>query len=79
LTDNKALLKAFTVIARREQRERIAKGLAVVKAAKKEGLLIRSATIENVTLEFGEAEAGGKWDHDEIIKRLDGLNDYCEN
>jgi hypothetical protein len=57
MTNNGKILRALGAIDRRRQRERIAKGLAIVKAAKRAGLPVRSATIEGVALEFGEADA----------------------
>jgi hypothetical protein len=60
MTDHKALLRAYTAIARREQKERIAKGLAVVKAAKNAGLPVKAANIDGVEIEFGEPEAAGE-------------------
>jgi hypothetical protein len=56
MTDNDELLRTYSIIARREQRERIAKGLRVVKAAKKAGLPVKAATVEGVALEFGAPE-----------------------
>jgi hypothetical protein len=68
MTDSGGLLRAFTAIARREQRERVAKGLAVVKAARKKGLPVKAATIEGVALEFGEPDTTpatfNEWDQD---------------
>jgi hypothetical protein len=52
MSDNGELLKAYAAIARREQRERVAKGLAVVKAARKKGFQVTRATIGDVELEF---------------------------
>ena len=39
------------------QRRGIAKGLAIVKAARKAGLQVKGATIEGVALEFGDQAA----------------------
>jgi hypothetical protein len=66
MTDNDELLRVYTAVARREQRERVSKGLSVVKAARKKGLPVKSATIEGVALEFGEPEAApaNEWDQD---------------
>jgi hypothetical protein len=68
MTHNGELLRAYSAIAKREERERVAKGLAVVKAARKKGLPVKAATIEGVTLEFGEPEAApatfNEWDQD---------------
>jgi hypothetical protein len=54
------LLRAYAAIARREERERIAKGLRVVKAVEKAGKPITRATIEGVELQFGGQEAAVK-------------------
>ena len=44
-------------VPRREQREKIKQALAVVKAAKKAGHEVKSATIDGVVLEFGRVDA----------------------
>ena len=54
------LLRAFAAAAWREQRERIAKGIAVLKTAKKAGLPIKAAVVRGVTLELGEPDAAVK-------------------
>jgi hypothetical protein len=64
---NDELLRAYTAIAKREQRERVAKAVAVVKAARKKGLPVKVASIEGVTLQFGEPDAApvtNEWDED---------------
>lgn len=43
--------------SRREQRKRVRNGLTVVKAAKKAGLDVKSATIDGVLLELGNEPA----------------------
>jgi hypothetical protein len=43
-------------VPRREQRERIAKGLAIIKAATRAGLQVKGAVIEGVAVEFGEPD-----------------------
>jgi hypothetical protein len=53
---NDDFFRAVAANSRREQRERIKKGLAVVKAAKKAGLPIKSAVVEGTVLELGEAD-----------------------
>ena len=52
MTDNKALMRAFDLISRREQRERIAKSMRIVKAAKKAGC--SRVTVDGATFEFSE-------------------------
>jgi hypothetical protein len=42
---------------RGEQRALIANGLAVIKAAKKAGLPLKSAVVDGVEMEFGQPEA----------------------
>jgi hypothetical protein len=54
MTDNNDLLRAWTLIKRRERRERIAHDLAVVKAAERAGLPVKRAAIDGVDLEFGQ-------------------------
>jgi hypothetical protein len=63
---NDELLRAYAAIARREQRERVARGLAVVRAARKKGLPVKVATIEGVALQFGgpEAAPANEWDRE---------------
>jgi hypothetical protein len=60
MVDYKAWLKALNAIAKREQRERVARGLAAVKEAQRKGLQIRSVTIEDITLEFDPADTPAK-------------------
>jgi hypothetical protein len=52
MTDNDDLMRAYARISRHERRERIARQVAVVRAAQKAGLMIRSTTIEGVPLEL---------------------------
>jgi hypothetical protein len=56
MTDNDGLLRALGHIARRERRERIAHDIAVIKAAQKAGLLVKSAPIDGVQLELRAPE-----------------------
>jgi hypothetical protein len=49
-------MRPYARISRRERRERIARQFAVVQAAQKAGLVIRSTTIEGVSLELGAVE-----------------------
>jgi len=60
MTDYNELMRAYAAIARREERERIAKGLRVVKAVEKAGKPVTRATIEGVELQFGEPDAANK-------------------
>lgn len=57
---NDDLFRAWTLIGRRERRERVAQALAMVKKAHKAGLAVKKATIEGVDLEFGQPEAAVK-------------------
>jgi hypothetical protein len=57
VTPNNDLLRALTLIGRRERRERVARALAVVKEARKLGLPVKRATIDGVDMEFGPPEA----------------------
>jgi hypothetical protein len=69
MCDTAELLKAYAAIAKREERERIAKELRVVKAAQKRGLSIKRAIVGGVMLELGQPEAApatsfNEWDQD---------------
>lgn len=68
MTDNDALLRAYSAIARREERARRRKALAIIKQAQKAGLLIKAAVVEGVELQFGKpgtaAATLNEWDQD---------------
>jgi hypothetical protein len=52
-----AFKRGLAATVRREQEERIAKWLAVVKAAREAGLPVKRVTIDGIEIEFGEADA----------------------
>jgi hypothetical protein len=56
MTDNDDLMRAYTRISRQERRERVARALAVVKAAQKRGFTVRAVTIEGFELQLGPPE-----------------------
>jgi hypothetical protein len=47
------LLAAYARLGRAEWRQRVTRGLRVVKASNRAGLPVRRATIDGVALEFG--------------------------
>jgi hypothetical protein len=55
--EDEAHLRALARDARRAHRERLARQLSVIKAARKAGLPVKRATVEGVELEFGKPES----------------------
>ena len=52
--------RAMAALQRRERPERLAREIAVVKAAQRAGLPVKAAIVEGVALTFGDPEAAGK-------------------
>jgi hypothetical protein len=68
VSDYDELMRAYSAIARDNERRAIKKSLRTIKAARKAGLPIKAAVVEGTELQSGQPEAAAatfnEWDED---------------